>query len=56
MPKYTRHEMAEYMRFRRLPGRIRSTEDKLARLYAEADAIGLGQEQRFKPCDKPESV
>ena len=38
---YTRDEMREYMRFRRLPEMIERTEAKLARLYAEARSIGM---------------
>ena len=39
--RYTREEMREYMRFRRLPEMIERTEAKLARLYGEARGIGM---------------
>lgn len=39
--RYTREEMREYMRFRRLPEMIERTEAKLARLYNEARGIGM---------------
>ena len=38
---YTREDNRQYMRFRRLPEMIERTEAKLARLYAEARAVGM---------------